>query len=247
MTHTDTRRLDGLYNFRDVGGTDAAGGAIRPGVLFRSDSLGELTPGGVGQFPHTGISTIVDLRSRTEVEQTSGAVSEAELAEYVSLPLLEGAVADSIHHVPSLEQMYTHLVDNAGAAFATIGEWIAWHSSGGVLVHCTAGKDRTGVAVALLLEAVGADREQVLADYAISEQNLAGAWSERTLAMVERMGIEVTQPIRTVICGTDAEAMRRTLEHVDHTYGGARAYLAAHGLDKATLTALRNRLVLPAA
>lgn len=246
MPATDSRTLDGLYNFRDVGGTDAEGGTIRAGVLFRSDSLHALTPTGVGQFPNTGISTIVDLRSRIEAEQSTGPVAESELADYLSLPLLEGAIADTVQQVPTLEQLYTHLVDDAGDSFARIGEWIAWHASGGVLVHCTAGKDRTGVAVALLLEAVGADRDQVLADYVVSEQNLAGEWAERALAMAERMGAPDTDAVRMVICGTDAEAMRGTLEHVDRVHGGARAYLAAHGLDENTLTALTNRLVEPA-
>ena len=58
-----------------------------------------------------------------------------------------------------------------------------------MLVHCTAGKDRTGVAIALLLDAVGAERDAVVADYAASEANLSGAWADRMFAMIDAMGI----------------------------------------------------------
>ncbi|WP_166997948.1 tyrosine-protein phosphatase [Paramicrobacterium fandaimingii] len=176
---------EGLSNFRDVGGLPASGGSIRAGRLFRSDALVALTPIGIDQFRQTGISTIFDLRSRVEVEQTQPMLDESTLADYVSLPLLEGAVHDTVTQVPTLTELYRDLIDEAGESFARIGEWVALRSSGGVLVHCTAGKDRTGVAIALLLDAVGVPRERIIADYVISAENLAGAWSAMMLGRCE--------------------------------------------------------------
>ncbi|WP_166984328.1 tyrosine-protein phosphatase [Paramicrobacterium fandaimingii] len=234
---------EGLSNFRDVGGLPASGGSIRAGRLFRSDALVALTPIGIDQFRQTGISTIFDLRSRVEVEQTQPMLDESTLADYVSLPLLEGAVHDTVTQVPTLTELYRDLIDEAGESFARIGEWVALRSSGGVLVHCTAGKDRTGVAIALLLDAVGVPRERIIADYVISAENLAGAWSAMMLGQVRRMGFEVTPAVEKVVCGTDAGAMRAALETVDAEYGGSHEYFAAHGLDERALTALQNSLV----
>lgn len=243
MTMSTVPVPEGLSNFRDIGGLSAAGGSIRYGRLFRSDALMAMSSAGRTQFGEMGISTIFDLRSRVEVEQTQPMLDESTLADYVSLPLLEGAVHDTVTHVPTLTELYTDLVAEAGESFARIAEWVALRAAGGVLVHCTAGKDRTGVAIALILDAVGVPRSETVRDYVVSAENLAGAWSERMLALVRQMGIVVTDAVEMVVCGTDADAMRATLAHVDAEYGGSREYFAAHGLEDETLTALRNSLV----
>lgn len=190
-----------------------------------------------------GISTTFDLRSRVEVEQTQPMLDESTLADYVSLPLLEGAVRDTVTQVPTLTELYRDLVAEAGESFARITEWVALRATGGVLVHCTAGKDRTGVAIALILDAVSVPRDDIIADYVASEQNLAGTWSERMLGIVRGMGYEVTPAIEKVVCGTDADAMRAALETVDAEYGGPREYFLSNGLEPQTLTALQNSLV----
>ncbi|QPZ39453.1 tyrosine-protein phosphatase [Paramicrobacterium chengjingii] len=242
MTVT-TELPEGLSNFRDVGGLPASGGSIRRGRLFRSDALAALTPAGIDQFRQMGISTIFDLRSRVEMEQTRPMLDESTLADYVSLPLLEGAVHDTVTQVPTLAELYNDLVAEAGESFARIAEWVALRATGGVLVHCTAGKDRTGVSLALILDAVRVPRDDIIVDYVISAENLAGAWSERMLGLVRKMGFEVTPEIEEVVCGTDADAMRAALETVDAEYGGSREYFLSNGLDERTLTALQNSLV----
>ena len=112
-------------------------------------------------------------------------------------------------------------------------------ADGAVLVHRAAGKDRTGVVVAIALEAVGADRELIVADYL--------ATRERIDAIMERL---VSSPTyRAELEGHDPQAhaplpetMPRVLELVDDRFGGAAAWLAAHGLDKVDRRRLEQRL-----
>ncbi len=111
-----------------------------------------------------------------------------------------------------------------------------------MLVHCTAGKDRTGVAVALLLDAVGAERDAVIADYSASEANLAGAWAARMFAMIDAMGVPRTPELDALIAATPPAAIEEALAWVEREYGGSAAYLRAGGLTEHELGALRSRL-----
>ena len=95
-----------------------------------------------------------------------------------------------------------------------------------MLVHCTAGKDRTGVAIALLLDAVGAERDAVVADYAASEANLSGAWADSMFAMIDAMGVPRTPTLDELIAATPPAAIEEALAWVDREHGGSAAYLA---------------------
>src|SRR5438034_394341 len=79
-----------------------------------------------------------------------------------------------------------------------------------VVVHCTAGKDRTGIVVALALLAVGVDRETVVSDYALTEANLQGPWLEGMLELVRGYGVEVTPDLRIILGGSPREALETT-------------------------------------
>jgi protein-tyrosine phosphatase len=108
-------------------------------------------------------------------------------------------------------------------------------------VHCTAGKDRTGVSVALVLDAVGAERAAVVADYAASAANLAGPWADGMRAMITAMGVPLTPEIDTLVTATPPAAIEQALAWVD-AQGGAAEYLQSGGLTDAELDALRARL-----
>jgi len=112
-----------------------------------------------------------------------------------------------------------------------------------IVIHCTAGKDRTGVAIALILEAVGVERPAIVEDYASSERNLAGPWTERMFGMLQAMGIPRTPALDDLVAATPPAAIVTALEWVDSTHGGAAGYLRSGGLTDAELDALRRRLV----
>lgn len=230
------REPEGLVNFRDLGGLRAGATTVRPGVLCRSAGLASLTGAGIAAL-RDGVALVADLRSEHEAQAAPATAHPVT----VRLPLLDGD-ALAMARVPTLDEVYTNLLDTAGRTFVRVARLVA-ETDGAVLVHCTAGKDRTGLAVALLLDAVGADRDAVVADYALSEDRLAGAWSDRMTASVRAMGVEVTPGIEALITRSPAPVMARTLALLDSGHGGAVPYLTAHGLDEDTLDRLRERLL----
>jgi protein tyrosine/serine phosphatase len=110
---------------------------------------------------------------------------------------------------------------------------------GGVLIHCLAGKDRTGIAVALLLSVVGVDDEQIAADYALSALALE---AERLAALAAATDDETRERIERGYDGR-AETMLATLTHLRTRHGGAEAYLVRAGLSGDDIARIRARLL----
>ncbi len=261
--------LEGTFNFRDTGGLPLAGGGTTAnGVLYRSDAISSLTPKGLADLAGSGIRVIIDYRTAAEQQMGPDRLPAAMDVEKVNLPLLEGAFtgmaeeamqraaasgdpAAAAHAVeaalavlPTLGQLYTGMLEHGAAEFAGTAGAVA-AADGAVLIHCTAGKDRTGVSAALLLDAAGAERSAVVADYERSGENLAGEWSQRMLGMVGSMGVPLTEGIITLITRAPAEAIQTALAWVEENYGSAAGYLRAGGLTDPELVRLRARLRQP--
>jgi len=254
-----TALFAGTYNSRDVGGTPLAGsGQVRNGILFRSDALAGLTEAGRADLDAAPIGTIVDFRTDTERATAPNRLPDRTF-DTEHLSVLEGAVTGmaapdkmspdavraALHEVPTLGDLYIRMLQHAAASFARVARLVADpadHDQAGVLVHCTAGKDRTGVATALLLDVVGADRDAIVADYTLSEQNLAGEWAERMLQGITRMGVPMLPQIVALVTATPPDAMHAMLAWLDDQ-GGTAAYLRSGGLADEELGRLRERLV----
>jgi protein-tyrosine phosphatase len=257
--------IEGLYNFRDTGGTPLAdGGSTRSGVLFRSDALSALTPAGLDALAASDIGVIVDFRTPGERESSPDRLPPTRGFRVVELSILEGAmgemagkfvgastavspevIAQAMAALPSLGELYIGMLQHGAASFAEVARLIAASTDvapTAVLVHCTAGKDRTGVATALILDAVGADRAAVIADYASSQDNLAGPWADGMTQMVSSFGLPITPELSELITGTPPAAMQAALEWTDAGFGGAAGYLQSGGLSDDELAALRRRL-----
>ena len=258
--------LEGSFNFRDTGGVPlTSGGATRSGVLYRSDALSGLTPAGLEQVAATDIGVIVDFRTPMERMMAPDRLPPTRPYRVVELALLEGAltglaqqamqagapggdpdaaaaaVGEALAQLPSLGALYVSMLTHGAEAFAELARLVATGEVG-VLVHCTAGKDRTGVAIALLLDGVGAERAAVVADYAASEANLSGAWADGMFAMIDAMGVPRTPTLDELIAATPPAAIEEALAWLDREHGGSAAYLRSGGLTEAELAALRRRL-----
>lgn len=262
-----TLALDGTYNFRDLGGIALrGGGSIREGVLYRSDALSTLTPQGLAQLVAGDIGVVVDFRTPMEQQLAPDLLPQDRPFRVVELSILEGAMGDAarramaantgdpgsaseamdaaLAQLPTLGELYVGMLQHAPNAFAEVARLVAAQHDDAptsVLVHCTAGKDRTGVCAAVILDAVGADRDAVIADYASSEANLAGPWAEGMYAMLARMGAPLTPALARLVTATPAEAIVTALAAVD-AQGGSAAYLASGGLTDDEFAALRARL-----
>lgn len=112
------------------------------------------------------------------------------------------------------------------------------------LVHCAAGKDRTGVAIAVLLAAVGTEPSAIAEDYALSQTCLGTTYVDETRTWVTSRGWDWSAWEHTVY--TPPERMLRTLDYLNERHGGIQRYLLAHGLQESALSTLREALTEPA-
>ena len=238
-------RIDGTHNFRDVGGYPAIGGHTRAGQLYRSDALTRITATGVADLAALRIGVVIDLRSDLERRQdTSANVLPGAMA--VSLPIHGGSRSSIVEDgVISLESLYRQVLVEAGWQLAVAVSVIADSGGSPVLVSCTAGKDRTGLVIALALEAAGVERTAVIADYTQSALNLDGAWVNRTLTSLVSHGVPISPRLFEVIGGSPDHAMSNLLKWLDRSYGSVEGYLEAHGMTPGTIDALREKLVEP--
>ncbi len=234
--------VNGTYNFRDVGGYRAEGGFTRSGKLFRSDGLHSLGDEGKQQLRALGVSVVIDLRDDAEEEAFPDDLSGLDV-EVLRLPVFEGSGASQSTIGATLYDLYVKILFQHTDVVVSALREIADTGDAGVVVHCTAGKDRTGIVVALALLAVGVDRDVVIADYARTQQNLEGPWLEKMLELVASHGVEVTPDIRVIMGGSPPEALQAALSLLDRERGGVRKYLRDAGLDDLELAKLRSVLV----
>jgi protein-tyrosine phosphatase len=214
-------RIDGVLNARDVGGLVGAYGKVRTGRLLRSACLENLSPAGVRTLADLGLKTVIDLRTPLEREEHPNLVADLDGVTEVSVELLK--TLEELDELPrgAFREMYQYLVDTCGPGIVTVLEHLARPGALPALVHCLVGKDRTGLTVALLLELLGVERELIVADYIASNAGLG------TIAHT----------------AVQAEVLEWTLAGLDERYGGARGYLAAHGLADETVEALREAFI----
>src|SRR4051812_42812457 len=168
--------LDGAVNVRDLGGLPADGGTIAPGVLLRADNLQGLTARDVERLvDELGVRVVVDLRTTVEVELegpgplvADGRVEirhrslypeggeRTDVAADDLLPWQGRPIEGDAHETPAVRIYLRYLRDRPDSVVAALRD--VAHARGAAVVHCAAGKDRTGMACALALEAGGAPR-----------------------------------------------------------------------------------------
>jgi hypothetical protein len=258
---TDARlvALEGSFNFRDLGGYPARDGrSVRWGRLFRSDALHELTPDDVGRLRELGLRTVIDLRTERELERSGrGPLGPEGLAFHHLAVVEEGrsvdppsggaSVGESIAApAPSgddLAERYLWYLEVGGGALARALTLLGSREDYPLVFHCAAGKDRTGVLAALVLEIVGVDREAIVADYVITAERIQlilERWKAEP-GFAERMA-EVP-PSRFSV---EAPTMEGFLDGVASRYGGARAWAIGAGVPASTLDQMVELLLEPA-
>src|SRR5215203_1164399 len=247
--------IDGALNFRDLGGLRAGDEVVRRGMLYRSAMTHEITREGMDLLVRRyGLRTVIDLRS------------EEEIGEYGVAPFTANGVAYHHHPVSSRassppeiirqyqEEMregrfdwtasYLRMVENGSAALRGVFEVLAAPEGMPAVFHCIAGRDRTGVAAALLLGTLGVDAEQIAADYAMTGLHLR-RHAHRFARQAERLAID--QERMAGILDTEVDAMRRFLEETSRRYGSVAGAVHSLGVGEESLKALRRALLDPAA
>jgi protein-tyrosine phosphatase len=233
-------RLDwpNCLNARDLGGLPTGDGRrIRSGALIRTDRLSELTPAGVQLVRDHGVSRIIDLRTIGEVEESPGPFAGDPILRHVSF--IDETVTDSIDG-ETLIEVYRQSLERNGRSIAAAFDAMVSAPPGGVLVHCHAGKDRTGVLVALALQVSGVPDDEIVADYALSGDFLRAVHEAYLATLTDEQERTWADDMR----GCRAETMADLLSYLDDRHGGARSYLSSIGVGDDSLAALRRRLVV---
>ncbi|MCJ7710626.1 MAG: tyrosine-protein phosphatase, partial [Chloroflexi bacterium] len=173
MTTTQPDRhivLDGTRNVRDVGGYPAAGGRrTRWRTLLRSDELTRIPDETRAALETLGLRQVIDLRWPEELVISPNAFRNSGRVRYTSIPLL----ADDPTPHAGLAGMYRHVLDARGTQLADVVRSLLEQDGLPAVFGCAAGKDRTGVTIALLLDLVGVPRPIIVEDYAVSAHYFA--------------------------------------------------------------------------
>lgn len=231
--------VPGAVNLRDVGGLPAGPAVTRHGVLYRSGNLAQLDERGTAALRGLGLRRIIDLRADEEVAHAPSRVDGLGVVTQ-RVPLFLGSVESFFADDISLDEMYRRLVEDSSAGVVDVVRGIVADQP--VLVHCTVGKDRTGVTVALALAAAGVDHEAVVADYARTEGLLPERRNRRVVEILRSMHPDAVH-IEDLATRSPAPVMRALLEGVAARYGSAADYLRAHGLADDEVAELRRVLL----
>jgi hypothetical protein len=252
--HPDWIDLDGTANTRDIGGLPTVdGGSTVSRRLLRSDNLQDLSAKDVRRLVDDyGVRTVADLRADIEIRAGGpGPMTREPLVAVEQLSLFpergHGAPADA-PDVPPWERrpvtgrgfsgLYlSFLAERSDSVLAALR--LVAHRDGTTIVHCTAGKDRTGTVIALALADVGVERSAIVADYAASADHF-DALMKRLAASTSSRDLALAAAVRH---RPKAITMERFLDALAEQAGGIRPWLAAHGWTEADHEALRRKLL----
>jgi len=236
-----THAFSAMFNFRDVGGyTGLDGRTVRWRRLFRSDSLHRLGPADRQAFAELGVRTVIDLRRPHEVQRDGRVPDEHGLGYHHIHPEHEewprnhdgGAGIERW-----LADRYLDLARDGQAGIGRALSVIADEDAAPVVVHCVAGKDRTGTVCAITLALLGVSDRDIAEDYALST-----AASERFTAWL-RSATPEAQELPPSFIASPAGAMLLFLDDLRERYGSVERYALGAGLTPAQLTDLRTHLL----
>ncbi|WP_067505433.1 tyrosine-protein phosphatase [Actinoplanes sp. TFC3] len=242
MTHPRTLTFSTNYNFRDVGGYAGSDGrAVRWRRLFRSDSLHRLKGDDLQTFGELGVRTVIDLRRVHEVER-HGRVPEADGLAYHNL-VIEHVDWESVPepaglpHERWLADRYLNFAEDGRAGLAAALKLIADPQAAPVVVHCMAGKDRTGVVCALTLALLGVSDGDIADDYALTEASMASLTT-----YLQRTSPDVMHD-KYHMFNCPKDAMLLFLADLRARHGSVGAYVRDIGVTPEQVAALRDHLL----
>lgn len=231
--------LQGAHNFRDLGGLALADGRrIRTGRVFRSDAMDALTDADVAMLiDEYGLRFILDLRDGDEVASEGRGPMARQRVSYLSMPLSRMKKTGDPREI--LIQQYVDRLDADPILVEAVG-MLAHVSRQPTVVYCAAGKDRTGLVVALLLRLLDVPEETVVADYMLTQENIERIKERLRRSPVHRVMMSTLPP---EVYQTHEYVIRALLEEVDDRYGGARGWAATKGLPADIVAVLEANLV----
>ena len=240
--------LEGVSNLRDLGGWPVAGGRVRFGRIFRAAALGAMTAADAARLARLGLVSVCDLRGRAEAAATPNPIARLPGARWHHLPI-EPTVGASLRDILATRQAtgadarvlmqaaYVAYARDWSHRYRTLFDLLLDPAGTPLLFHCSAGKDRTGFGAALILTALGASRDVVLADYLATRRLWRGDAA---------MAAELPGDAAASLLGVAPELLDAAFTAIASECGDFSAYAEARlGLDPARRAMLRAALVEP--
>lgn len=244
---------EGLLNFRAVESYPATGGRLRPNWLYRSGAFDKITEAGLDHMRALDVTRVFDLRSNGEkkrrpsplvtqpgfdVFEEPHSIRSGDLRNVLASPAstAEGAADE-------MRSIYTLFPEKFAGVFATCFRALA-SGDRPFVIHCTAGKDRTGLAVALLLSVAGVARTDIFEDYGRTNA-AAGALATRLTSGTDGLNYVIAhEALLPPVIAADESYLATAFDVIDGRFGGVEPYLThLVGLSAAELATMRSRLV----
>ncbi len=256
--------LKGTTNTRDIGGYQTSNLSIlRGGQIIRSDKLSKLTAKDFQKLEDIGLKTVIDLRTDKEHDESPTVWKGDNPPQFFHFPVGDSKnewftsqrkmmKRNRFTEEQSLEHMvegYRMIAEEGTSSYQKLMEVVLDESNWPVLIHCNAGKDRSGVGVALILEALGVDRETIMEEYLltneisrIEDKAVFLSKESKNSSRGNRFSKGVPASAWLPIVGVRAEMLEAFYASVDEKYGSMDAFLTELGVDKDARLALAASL-----
>jgi protein-tyrosine phosphatase len=253
--------IEGVRNFRDFGGhVTADNQQVKRGHLYRSANYAAITDEGRSHFTKTGIQVVVDLRRGAERQISPSQLGDIPVETILS-SLGDGDGITLAPHLQfikngnlSVESCHDHMM----SSYRRI-PWEAQHLAtykqtfeklalghGPIVIHCAAGKDRTGILCGLILHALGVSRDDIMHDYLLTNAvPLDTPWLHEYAARMSAMFEREVDPLTLLpMLGVHRDFLDEAWAEMERQNGGLDGYLDLVGVDRAIKTAMRQRLLV---
>jgi protein-tyrosine phosphatase len=266
--HQRVIHLKGSQNTRDIGGYVTEGGRqVRWGSIFRSDNLSRLKPEDFEKLEAMGLKTVIDLRTSKEVESAPTVWQGENAPQIFNYPVGESDGVWLRNQSQLLRKgrfrrqtMIDHFVSGYQAvpavgrdSYQNLMRLVLDESNWPLLIHCTAGKDRTGIAVAMILEVLGVNRKTIMDDYLLTNEVARTQQQAEKLAAQQAKGRSTTGSYMNTLrqpgaddyfplVGVTPEMLSGFYDGVEKEFGSMEAYFVLLGVDKTAGQALAQKL-----
>ena len=238
--------FEGCFNFRDIGGyLTKEGKKIKKGIYFRTGRQDRMSEKDLAELKNLKISTQIDLRKPEEILDQGKGPLENMGADYINIPIIPDGGSDQLSRLVGdtgiSGKRYIGYLEFGPESWLKIFEILANKDSLPLVLHCTAGKDRTGVSTAFLLSVLGVDRDLIEADYQLTNLD-----TERQADFIENSGgfpEGVDREAMILAAGVPEDAMKVFLDGVESRWGSVLGYLEEIGITKNQMNVIRDNFL----
>ena len=253
--------LQGASNFRDFGGYATSAGRVKPGFLYRADRLSRLTPDDHEQLEDLGLRLIIDLRRTSEREEEPTTWSRATAPEQWHVPIFEDDgmptslmqiaadpnTRDAEASTEMMREVYRKMIVQSMAQrqFAAIIKHLAEQAPSPTVMHCSGGKDRTGLLVALIQTALGVHTDDIYADFMLTQvyYDSTHLMQERASQIIDMHGVTMSEEALAPVFTVLPDYLTAAFQTAEDAHGSVLGFLDFIGIDAAQRERLQRHFI----